>query len=470
MIKKISKLFIFLSWLLLCGHAQINGQVGIGTPLPASILHIFSEDWTKTRYENTSLQPALFVGHDPAGTLTFSSGEYFGFNTWVYQHQSFGAYKILLHRLNNAIEFRTRAPMDAENTRLRIGVQGNVSIGNIQPQQNLSVEQGVNLDQANTGNGFAPTLRFGSSSADGLGSRRIAGEGQNGIDFVTAGLSRMRINNDGRVGLSDVSPIAMFSLPNDMVINQSETGNHPHLGFGNNTGNGIGLGKVDNVTYRMNFFANGSVRAYISQAGNLHIGNTTTGDKLNVDGNMSLSRFSGTEWMVDRTDANTGAWGASNPVIRFGSVATGEGIGSKRNSGDRRWGIDFYTSSQRRMSVLNNGTLDLTGNLFVQNNKGVLRSTGSSNEKLVYTSASLNRTFGPNETFSFLVNFSETFSSPPDVWVVNRGPGAGQGGWAEVLITITDVTNTQCRVWVFNTFGSNQLVNMALRVAAMGPQ
>jgi hypothetical protein len=462
-------LFVFIMLFIGIGAKVFSQRVGIGVPQPESILHILSEPWMKERLETSTLLPASFIGHDPLGVLSLTSGAYFGTNVWIYEEGQ-DAYKMLLHRTNQAIEFRTRATGETQFTRFRIGVNGNVSIGNIQPQQNLSVEQGVNLDQANVGNGFAPVIRFGSSSAEGLGSRRPAGEGQFGMDLVTGGLSRMRINNDGKIGFSDVSPIGMLSVPNDIVINQSETGNGVHLGFGNNTGNGIGLGKVDNVTYRINFFTNGTIKAYITQGGNLHIGNTTTGDKLNVDGNMVGSRFSGTDWIVDRSGVNTGGWGASNPFIRFGSLATGEGIGSKRTSGDGIWGIDFYTASQRRMSILNGGTIDVAGNLILPNNKGAIRSTGSANEKLVYTSVNLNRTFTPNETHSFLVNFSESFSTPPDVWVVNRGPGAGQGGWAEVVTTITDVTNTQCRVYMYNTFASNQLVNMVLRIAAMGPQ
>ena len=54
---------------------------------------------------------------------------------------------------------------------------------------------------------------------------------------------------------------------------------------------------------------------------------------------------------VDELNGNNGS---INYGLRFG-VGSGEGIGSKRSSGGNQYGLDFYTSFNNRMSILNNG-------------------------------------------------------------------------------------------------------------------
>jgi hypothetical protein len=58
---------------------------------------------------------------------------------------------------------------------------------------------------------------------------------------------------------------------------------------------------------------------------------------------------------IDQYDSNSGA--VAN-TLRFG-YGSGEAIGSKRNPGGNRWGLDFYTDSVNRMTILNNGNVGL---------------------------------------------------------------------------------------------------------------
>src|SRR2546421_7962941 len=80
------------------------------------------------------------------------------------------------------------------------GTAGKVGIGTTTPQQMLSVQGGMNIDQANLNAGFSPTpgLTFGSGSNEGITSQRSGGgPGMNGLDFYTSGTKRMSISSTG---------------------------------------------------------------------------------------------------------------------------------------------------------------------------------------------------------------------------------------------------------------------------------
>lgn len=97
--------------------------------------------------------------------------------------------------------------------RLFLQAGGNVGIGTAAPQQNLSVNAGLNVDQANVNAGaVAPGLTFGSLSGEGIASKRTVGGNQWGLDFYTGFANRMSITNSGRVGLGLTAPESQLHL------------------------------------------------------------------------------------------------------------------------------------------------------------------------------------------------------------------------------------------------------------------
>ncbi|MEO8087709.1 MAG: tail fiber domain-containing protein [Bacteroidota bacterium] len=88
---------------------------------------------------------------------------------------------------------------------------GDVGIGVLaNPEQQLSVQKGMNIDQAAANDGTlsstSPGLRFGSNSSEAIASKRTSGTNQYGLDFYTGGVNRMTITNGGRIGIGTITP------------------------------------------------------------------------------------------------------------------------------------------------------------------------------------------------------------------------------------------------------------------------
>jgi hypothetical protein len=101
---------------------------------------------------------------------------------------------------------------------------GNVGIGTTDPQQNLSVWGGMNIDQSNSNDGsISPSLRFGSgSSGEGIASKRTSGGNQYGLDFYNVSVNRMSITSSGKVGIGTDSPAEKLTVRGNLLMENSD--------------------------------------------------------------------------------------------------------------------------------------------------------------------------------------------------------------------------------------------------------
>lgn len=103
----------------------------------------------------------------------------------------------------------------------------------------------------------------------------------------------------------------------------------------------------------------------IFQVGNgLNASNRNNAMTILMNGNVGIGVLSPEHDLVVRRDIRVDGIDANNGVIsssmlRFGASNTGEGIASKRTSGGNRWGLDFYTGNQIRMSITNTGRIGI---------------------------------------------------------------------------------------------------------------
>jgi len=112
-----------------------------------------------------------------------------------------------------------------------IRASGGVGLGTASPQQSLSVQGGLNIDQSNSNSGFINNntnaaigygITFGSGSGEGIASKRTSGGNQYGLDFYTGFSERLSISQGGNVAINGTVGINGNAL---LVDGLSDTGN-----------------------------------------------------------------------------------------------------------------------------------------------------------------------------------------------------------------------------------------------------
>jgi hypothetical protein len=263
----------------------------------------------------------------------------------------------------------------AQDGRLFLQTGGNVGVGTTNPQQNLSVNAAINLDQAAKNSGkLNPGLTFGTNSTEGIASNRgTSGPNPGGLDFYTNSVARLSISHNGSIGIGTASPGAGLDLAAGPIhvgqtTNPTLSAQGAYLGwnvsggvgetdFINNQGLGTGGFAFINTP---NAGAPPTTLVTIAGGGNVGIGTTSPQQNLSV--NFGLN--------IDQENTNPGGpipTTGANKALTFGS-GSGEGIGSCRTGGNNQFGLDFYTDYQVRLSVahpMNGGGVLTTGNLTI---------------------------------------------------------------------------------------------------------
>ncbi|PYT07715.1 MAG: hypothetical protein DMF60_06500, partial [Acidobacteria bacterium] len=314
---------------------ELGGNVGIGTPNPQGQLHIFGSagaDVFEGMGPDLAVGPALNFGY---------AGSSFGRGAGFFNVRP----DALAAAPNPSLRFAT-----ANVQRMIITNTGNVGIGTLGPQQQLSVNGSLNVDQAGLNSGsFNPGITFGSFSGEGISSKRTAGGTHFGLDFYTNSTNRMSISNGGNIGIGTPSPGFKLDVADRMRVRQGGSGDAGIWFFQTTPNNDrafVGM-QGDN---RVGFFGNTGADWALTM-------DTTTGTVFHSAG-LSID------------EANLGN-GGINPGIAFGGTGSGEGISSKRTSGGNQFGLDLFTGFASRLSISNSGDVNISGNLAANNLPGV---------------------------------------------------------------------------------------------------
>lgn len=161
-----------------------------------------------------------------------------------------------------------------------LSAQKKVGVGTVSPEQRLSVDSTLVVDQGNFDDGNKPSLRFGSGSGEAIGSRRIVG-GSNpfGIDFWTGFNKRMVLTNAGNFGIGTDTPSVALAVNGDVLVDYHSTNNGisgKSLRFGNaNSGEGISSARSGSINLNgLNLFTSFTPRLSITNEGKVGIRTT----------------------------------------------------------------------------------------------------------------------------------------------------------------------------------------------------
>jgi hypothetical protein len=288
--------------------------LGIGTTSPSNNLHI--KDTVAATVGLTLEGPSFISGIDHVAT-----GLSIGHNSG-------------LHKLY----FQT-----ASTTRMTIHEQGLVGIGTTSPAAKLHIDSATNTrirleDDGTTGFG-------GTEFYDGVTYNGLMGwdRTNDNLIFLTrnnSSVPKMVIENLGNVGIGTTSPVARLTVDLGNASNLTDelrvtgSGSESSLGVRNtsaggrvyqilSTGTGSGLGAGSLMLYDLTAGGNAGHRLVVNSAGNVGIGTTTPGQKLDVEASgttvagFNRTTSDGTIVSLQRDAAEQGSISVSAGVVSY---------------------------------------------------------------------------------------------------------------------------------------------------------
>lgn len=124
-------------------------------------------------------------------------------------------------------------------------------------------------------------------------------------------------------------------------------------------------------------------------------------------------------------------------------------------------------SPAEKLSVAGNG--QFTGNLSVQNGKGLIRNNSGLQLKKLSTTVAVNTNLDPGQTHTVSINWPEPFSGQTESYIGNIVSGL-PASWAPLNMHLAEVTDNGGVLYIYNP--TTQAVNAAfsVKVIAVGGQ
>ena len=323
------------------GNVIFEENVGIGTTAPAYKLHVAGEAGIE-----------LFNSSGGGDVLNFrpSLGDAQKYNMSIssYDHSASGTGAADGLSINGKDGVSIATGTDTTRTeRMRIDSSGNVGIGVTGPSNTLHVFKNATIGPitsptvANAGlriqdSGASLYVDGNSLATDSAGY--LTTINNNYFDIGTNSTSRIHITAGGNVGIGTTSPSYKFDVETLSTGNQTiasfKTNESTYNGLliaANNNAGWIGNGTItadegilfQDTTSATRFYTNSAERMRITSSGNVGIGTTSPGSKLEVLGNITLRQsLTNTETNYISTNARGG--GSSDADMRLGNSVNGD--------------------------------------------------------------------------------------------------------------------------------------------------
>jgi hypothetical protein len=256
---------------------------------------------------------------------------------------------------------------------------------------------GVAIDQQNANNGLldhatagGAGLTFGTTSGEGIASKRTAGGDQFGLDFYTGFSNRMSILNTGFVGIgrqTQVSGAELFGLYSPVTNTwggmyiQTGTGGRPFYGYANGSYAWTELDGTDGNKWKL---YNSGYWVAVTPGGQMGVGTNNPAAQLHVTklgGSGATDGYGGGPGIISdvasgdsiyatTTDAGGfGVWAnATSGTAVVANATTGSGVSASSGgggtgvAGSSSTGIGVYASSGSGPALtIGNGVIQVSG-------------------------------------------------------------------------------------------------------------
>ena len=303
-----------------------------------------------------------------------------------------------------------------------------------------------NLGDYNTSSGRKSL--YSNTSGDentAYGNRALYKNINGNFNTATGSLSLFNNNSGTRNTANGIVALYNNSSGDNNTANGAESLYGNSTGY-YNTANGY-YSLYSNSTGSHNT-ASGSYALYSNSTGSY---NTAIGDSANV--------------LINNL-TNATAIGAKAAVNCNDCLVLGSVNGTNNATASVNVGIGT-TAPSAALDVI--GNTEVSGNLTVQTGMGIIRNISGTQLKKLSNAVTVNASFTAGQTQTFTVTWPQTFSAGSiEAYVGNITSGVG--GWAEVIMTVTNVSTTGATLFVYNAKSSPVNPNYTVNIIAIGPQ
>jgi len=268
----------------------------------------------------------------------------------------------------------------------------------------------------------------------------------------------MTVLQNGNVGIGTTTPAYMLTVKNDINVDNGggNAGTVTNaLKFGaNGTGEAIGSNRNTGVNqWGLDFYTLSTNRMCISLGGNVGIGETTPTVPLNFASSLG-----------DKISL----WGNGVNHYGFGIQPSLMQLYTMDASNDIAFGYGNSAGFNENMRLTGAGDESLKGSLTVQNGMGIIRNNSSTQLKKQTKAVTVNVSLASGTTTSIALTWPTSFSAGTvEAYVGNITSG---GGWAEMIVSVTNVTTTGATLYINNPQSGTLTPNFVVNVIAIGPQ
>jgi len=431
-----------------------TGNLGIGTSSPTSILHISSTGGISS--------PILRISGSATNTYNWASATIYsnltssatvihliGKSETIYNSAYFGYKHSADNSVNNAISFGFFAANDLVN----ILANGNVGIGTTSPAYKLDVNGSAS---------FADNVII-TKNQNALTRLIVSNTTSNSSSYVETAFV-----NDASSGTGAVGRYGATTTTYKIV-----TANNQYLYNGPTAGDIAILNDFASGSIKMSAGGNSNVQFIISSSGNVGIGTTSPVTKLQVNGNISGSSFTGSvfgtsSWATNASTASYIVNSISSSYALTASYALNAGSGGGSTTTSSLIGQTFVpTASVSQLSltqsVSNNDQILVILDGLVQSRTGSYTVSGStltltenadsgSNIDVRYLAGSSSGGSSVSSSYALTSSFSSTSAPRTAIYRYGTTSVVNPGSYTNTIIKY-DTAVTDSTGWYDNTNG-----------------